>query len=279
VIDFSGENMQIWLQALPMAAFAGAVAIGATMAIERWGGTIGGLLGTIPSTIIPASLGLYMQSPSIEAYAQAMDLVPAGMLLNVLFLFAWRIVPPRLPFASLSLALSAMTLISLSFWLFGALILVRVGEWWLGHYSTFFYGLMVTFVMLALGIWSCVRNPPSPKGQRKVGLLTLLARGLLAAGAIALTIYIGAQGDSFVAGVVSVFPAIFLTTMASLWVSQGRAVPAGAIGPMMLGANSISVYALIAHFTLPALGLATGALLAWLASIILISVPAWLWLR
>ena len=39
---------------------------------------------------------------------------------------------------------------------------------------------------------------------------------------------------------------IFLTTMVSLWLSQGEAVPSGAVGPMMLGASSVAVYALLA---------------------------------
>jgi hypothetical protein len=275
----SAQNVDILVRALPMAFFAGTVAIGATMAIERWGGTLGGLLGTIPSTIVPASLGLFSQSPNVEAYTEAMDLVPAGMLLNVLFLYLWRIVPPRLPLRSMPFALTLMTILSLSFWLFGALTLVFVGHLWSQYFPPFYYGLAVTLVMLLLGLWSCRRNPPSPKGKRPVGKLILLTRGLLAASAIALTIFIAAHGGSFVAGVVSVFPAIFLTAMVSLWLSQGRAVPAGAIGPMMLGANSISVYALLAHFTLPMLGAGPGALVAWLSSIVLISLPAWLWLR
>ena len=273
------ETFTILWDALPMALFAALVAIGATLAIEHWGGTLGGLLGTIPSTIVPASLGLFAQSPGVDAYAEAMDLVPVGMFLNVLFLYVWRVVPPRLPRCSMTSALSLMTIISLMFWFLGALVLVFLGEFLSQHFSVFYYGLVVTGMMLLLGIWGCRHNPASPKGHRKVGLFTLLVRGCLAASAIALSILIAAKGGSFWAGVVSVFPAIFLTTMVSLWFSQGRTVSAGAIGPMMLGANSISVYALLAHFTLPAFGLVLGAMLAWLSSIVLISLPAWLWLR
>ena len=42
-------------------------------------------------------------------------------------------------------------------------------------------------------------------------------------------------GGSIAAGVTAVFPAIFMTTMISLWLSQGEAVQVGAVGPMMLG--------------------------------------------
>ena len=40
--------------------FAALVAIGATVAIERLGGRIGGVLGSIPTTIVPASLGFFL---------------------------------------------------------------------------------------------------------------------------------------------------------------------------------------------------------------------------
>ena len=38
------------------ASFAALVAVGVTVAIEKWGGVIGGLLGTLPTTIVPASI-------------------------------------------------------------------------------------------------------------------------------------------------------------------------------------------------------------------------------
>ena len=41
--------------------FAALVAIGATVAIERLGGRLGGILGSIPTTIVPASLGFFLQ--------------------------------------------------------------------------------------------------------------------------------------------------------------------------------------------------------------------------
>ena len=39
--------------------FAGIVAILVTVSIEKFGGLIGGVLGTVPSTIIPAAAGVY----------------------------------------------------------------------------------------------------------------------------------------------------------------------------------------------------------------------------
>ncbi|MCH2137376.1 MAG: hypothetical protein MK101_12515, partial [Phycisphaerales bacterium] len=68
--------------ALPAAAFAGVVAVGVTIAIERFGGRVGGLLGTLPTTIVPASVGIFSEAQTAEAFVRAMDAVPAGMWLN-----------------------------------------------------------------------------------------------------------------------------------------------------------------------------------------------------
>ena len=71
------------------ALFAAVAAIVATRVIERFGGKLGGLVGTLPSTIVPASIGLLNQSRSAEQFIEAINTAPAGMLLNVGFLWLW----------------------------------------------------------------------------------------------------------------------------------------------------------------------------------------------
>ena len=45
---------------LVSAVLAGCIAVLVTLAIERWGGLAGGILGTMPSTILPAAAGIYL---------------------------------------------------------------------------------------------------------------------------------------------------------------------------------------------------------------------------
>jgi len=65
----------------------------------------------------------------------------------------------------------------------------------------------------------------------------------------------------------------------SLWLVQGEAVPAGAVGPMMLGSTSVAAYAVLAAFLLPAWGLWAGSLSAWLICALGITLPLTLWTR
>ena len=67
--------------------------------------------------------------------------------------------------------------------------------------------------------------------------------------------------------------------MVALWIAQGEDVPSGAVGPMMLGAMSVSFYALLATVTLPEYGVFIGSVITWVTSIGFVSAPAALWLR
>ena len=112
-----------------------------------------------------------------------------------------------------------------------------------------------------------------------MGAAVLVLRGLLAAVAIAVSVWLAARGGAIAAGVASCFPAIFFTTMVSLWVSQGHAVPAGAAGPMMLGSVSVAVYALLVTLWVPTMGVFYGCGISWVVAALGASLPAVWWLR
>lgn len=262
--------------AIASAIFAGIAAVGVTVAIERWGGRVGGLVGTLPSTIVPAAIGIYGASHDVEAFRTAMYATPPGMLLNAAFLFVWIVVPAWLPAGRPYLRLVATTLVSLVAWTALAALLVLVLP---RSQSAFVIGLAATTALLGAGLFAMRRAPASPRGSRGVKPATLIARGVLAAAAIGASVVIARTGGSVAAGLAAVFPAIFLTTMVSLWLSQGEAVTTGAAGPMMLGSTSVATFALLAASLLPALGSVGGAVVAWLVAALGVSFPLWLWLR
>lgn len=257
---------------------AGLVAIAVTIAIERWGGRVGGLLGTLPTTIVPASLGIAAQTDA-DGLAEAMYAVPAGMLLNALFLWLWRWLPPRLPGMSLGRRLGVMTTLSLTAWFVGAAgVTVSLSAFGDSIPRLAVAAIVATLAIIVVGVIACLGARPAPSGKRRVGPATLLARGLLAGVAISTAVWVTHIGGPLAAGVASVFPAIFLTTMVSLWLSQGEAVPVGAVGPMMLGSAAVATYALLAASLLPMLGPWLGTPIAWLAAVASTTVPAWWWL-
>jgi len=268
-----------WVTLVLPAVLAGLVAILVTVAIERLGGLVGGILATLPSTIVPASLGMYaeLDTPGLRA---ALCMVPMGMLLNAGFLWLWRALPPRLPAGSRTAQLTGMVVASLSVWCAGAMLLVVGAERALHTgFEPLALGTGGLALLLAFGGLACRVGVPAPRGRNRVSAMALLVRGGLAASAVAIALGIAALGQPLMAGAASVFPSIFLTAMVSLWWSQGRAVSGGAVGPMMLGSASVAAYAVLAAVALPALGAVAGVLLSWSVAVGGVSVPAALWLR
>ncbi len=268
----------MWASILVSAVLAGLVATAVTVAIERWGGLIGGLLGTAPSTIVPAGIGLYMAGGE-EELVSSMMVVPLGMLLNALFLGAWLVLPRW--FVNSSRPLMWTTVGALACW--GVL---GFGVWFLLQNTRF--GVMFTeqelaavglVLLLVTAVWFNRRPHPTPKGNNAVSTTVLLARGSMAAAAIGVAVWMAGLGYPLLAGLASVFPAIFLTSMVALWLAQGPTVPQGAAGPMMLGGASVAVYANVAMWSMPAFGAVLGSLVAWLAAVLGWSIPAFLVLR
>ena len=265
------------------AVFAGAVAVGVTAAIERWGGIAGGLLGTLPTTIVPAALGIHAQSASTEAFQAALVATPWGLLANAAFLLTWRVVPRRLPPTwPLSARLALMAALSLAVWTLLALVLTAALRGLLARgVPPLTLGALATVALAGVGVGAANRRVPAPSGRRRVRPLVLASRGLLAGAAIGVSVLLAASGDPVLAGLAAVFPAIFLTTMISLWLAQGEAVPAGAVGPMVLGSTSVAVFSTLAAGTMPAWGAIPGASGAWVLSALVVTAPAgfWLWRR
>ena len=271
--------MEIGISSIVLSSLmAGLVAILATVFIERLGGAIGGII-TLPTTIVPASIGIWIGvNGDTVSFTAAMSMVPIGMLLNVLFLGSWRILPRYLDnkFPEKYL-LIAVAIFSVIFWLVTAGVSTVMVEEISYFIDPIYIGFIAVLFAFILGFFAVSKGGEAPSGSNSVSLYSIMMRGLAAGGAIGLSVWIAALGLPFISGVVSVFPAIFLTTMVSLWLAQGRAVPVGATGPMMLGSSSVSIYALICILLFPLYGVWVGSIVCWLLSVIFYSVPVGVW--
>lgn len=80
-----------------VALYAGFVAIEVTVAIEKFGGLVGGVLGSTPIMILPAAFRIAVHAPTQQEFKKPMLSVPVGVLLTAGFLLLWKHVPPKLP--------------------------------------------------------------------------------------------------------------------------------------------------------------------------------------
>ena len=104
---------------LTAAIAAGLVAILVTVLIERYGGVVGGALGTVPTTIVPAVLGMASAQGDSDLL-DSLSVVPAGMLINAIFLSVWIYLPSMTQNMSTQRSLAMTTATALIAWaLFG----------------------------------------------------------------------------------------------------------------------------------------------------------------
>jgi hypothetical protein len=266
-----------WLISAVMAAI---VAVAITVIIERLGGRKGGLIGTVPSTVVPAAVGLWLASPSVSAFQEALYMVPAGMLINALFLLLWRIIPPALPaFSSHTRLALSVILTTLGWTVMAAAVVLGTAMARKTGLDPQDLALILIGLGIGLGVMGAKNTGPSPSAARKAGPWALASRGLLAAFTIGGCVWLAAHAGPMMAGMAAVFPALFLTTMVSLWLVHGEAVGDGAVGPMMLGGTAVSVFAWLAASWIPELGPLLGCVAAWVAAVASTTVPAWLWLN
>ncbi|KNE59799.1 hypothetical protein AMAG_05258 [Allomyces macrogynus ATCC 38327] len=299
------------------ALFAGLVCILVTLAIERFGGVVGGVLGSIPTTIIPASFGFWIQyryeglpanrrdlsltQAGLNNFQRSMMSVPPGMLLNAFYLLLWRYLPivysKKFPTWPLTKVLLAVFATAILLWLALASGLVFIMREYVTNTSTatsisgpvthlidaetrapIAVGLGTTLATVLVGLAAGWNTPPAPRSQSRVPPLVILVRGLCAALAIAGSILL-ARVSSYAGGIAVAFPVIFTTSVVATWISSGAAVSAGAIGPLMLGSSSVTLYAIVSTFALPSLGYAGTTVVAFLAGVLGGSVPSFLYLR
>jgi len=259
------------------AILAGIVAILVTLAIEKFGGLVGGVLGTIPSTIIPAAAGVY-HIDGKEGLLSSMSIVPLAMMVNGIFLSVWIILPKYVSDKKTPLLFTTIT--SLLTWALFAYIALSIADYSVSiDISPAILGILGLVCLILVSIFFNIKTRPSPKGDNKVPILILSVRGIAAAIAIGLALVLAQIGQPLIAGLASAFPAIFLTSMVALWISQGVTVPQGAAAPMMLGGASVAVYALVVMWSIPSYGIIFGSIIAWLLSVGLWSIPAFLSLR
>jgi hypothetical protein len=261
--------------------FAGVVAILATVAVERLGGVSGGVLSSIPTTIVPAAIGIFHRSADTDSFRRSMAFVPVGILMNAGYLLLWRVIPAQLgSHDRLRPRLLTWTvLLALAIWMVAATSIVAINAWLQPSVAQSLATGCIAFAAgIALGIAANRMPHPAPRGTQRVGAVVLAMRGVAAAAAIAVSIVLARSGHPVASGIASVFPAIFTTIMIATWIAQGAHVPTGAVGPMALGTLSVSAYALLATALYPAMPVALAAVLCWGLATAGVSVPAYAYL-
>lgn len=224
-----------------------------TFIAEKYGTKAGGILGTLPSTIIIAFIFIAFNK-GVDFASQSVSVVPAEIGINLVFLLIFVL----LAYKSTVIALVA----SMVVWVI---------------LSTVLYFLDITNILLSLLIFVIsliftftylehIKKIPST-GKVKVHYtpIKIILRGVLTGTIITISVLLSNISPSL-SGIISVFPAIISSTMIISIREHGPDFAAGMAKSMIFGCTSVMSYAVFIHFLYPAYGIVIGTIIAFCIS-------------
>lgn len=235
------------------------VVVAISVIAEKFGTKLGGIIGTLPSTIVIAFVFISLNRGNTFASRSA-SVVPAEMGINILFLFTFAVMADRkTPVTVLSsLGLWSVLSIMLYFFDFGN-VYVSLGI----YISAVIAAVLILEKVVKI---KSVGKVDVEYTKRKIAF-----RGMLAGTVIAVAVVLS-NINEVLSGIFSVFPAIFLSTMLIFTREHGPKFVGGTAKSMIFGTPTVVSYAVAVHFLYPVFGLLWGTVLSYLVSLGVVSV-------
>jgi hypothetical protein len=222
----------------------------ATVVAERLGTRAGGMVATLPSTLVVALFFISVEEGTAFA-ADVARVVPAEMGVNVVFLALFAMMAHRGLAPALGASLGGWAVLSaILIWAAPGALLVTVPVF------------VVAAVLMTL--WLRRERAFSQVGGQHIAYTVpeIAFRGLLAGAMIAISVAAASLAGPVLGAVLSVFPAIFTSTMVILYLRQGPEFTGATGSVMILGSANVVVYAMLAAWSLPAMGAVAGTVLS-----------------
>jgi len=221
---------------------------------EKYGTKLGGIIGTLPSTIVIALLFLAINK-NIYFASKAAEVIPAELGINIIFLVIFAYIIHK--------SLIHAFIISLSIWIFfsSLIIIINLNNIFISliiYISSLFFSL----ILLNKKKINSVTNIIVHYNKKKIA-----SRGLIAGIIISISILLSNIGSIY-SGIFSVFPAIIISTMIISYREYGPDFTSGLAKSMIIGISSVAVYASFVHFLYPIYDVIFGSLISYISSLI-----------
>lgn len=250
--------IDILLQFVLPFIIAAVVVVAITVVAERFGTKVGGILGTVPSTIVVAFVFISINRGEDFASGSA-SVVPAEMAINLVFLFLFTLLSKGSTWKALAISLSVWALLSL------VLLISNLQIIWI---TLGIYYVTVTVLFLILEKKVKMRSAGSVKVKYTPGKIVF--RGLFAGFIIGVSVILSNIGE-VISGIFSVFPAIFLSTMLITIREHGSSFSGGMGKSMILGSQTVVIYAVAIHFLYPVAGILIGTIISYAISMLMVA--------
>ncbi|MBS3816890.1 MAG: DUF3147 family protein [Candidatus Thermoplasmatota archaeon] len=230
-----------------------------TVIAENYGTKLGGILGTLPSTIVIAFVFIALNRGNDFA-SESASVVPAEMGINILFLFTFAVLAYRRTAETVTISLVIWSVLS---------SLLYFTE--LNH----IYISLFAYAVLMIGSFLILEKKVKIRSVGKVDIeytpKKIAFRGVIAGTVIAISVFLS-NINPVLSGIFSVFPAIFLSTMLIFTREHGPKFVGGSAKSMIFGTPSVVSYAVAVHFLYPRVGILFGSVGAYLVSLMVVSV-------
>jgi uncharacterized membrane protein (GlpM family) len=251
VLAYPSSMTSLYFEFLIPFLISAVVVIVITIIAERYGTRTGGILGTLPSTMVIAFLFI-AYNEGINHASQAVAVVAAEMGVNLMFLLVFSLLAHRSLRFAIPLAFVVWTILSFLLYYFNV--------------DNIFLSLSIYILafMVSFGILEKIKKIPS-SGVAPVQYtpLKIAFRGVLAGIVIALAVYLSNIG-AVLSGIFSAFPAIFLSTMIISTKEHGSSFSGALAKSMIFGSPSVVSYAVAIYFFYPLSGILIGTFAAFL---------------
>lgn len=226
-----------------------------SIAAERFGSKVGGLIGGLPSTIVVTLLFIGLTQSAARA-AESAIIVPLVMGVNGIFVTVFIYLSRR----GLALALAGALLA----WFGLALILMilDVRVLWVS-----FLGWVALAASCFLVVEKGMKIVSHGRKVTRYTAVQLAGRAALAGTVVAFAVLMSKVAGPLAGGIFATFPAVFLSNLIISYRNGGAGFASAVAKSLMVsGMITVPIYALLVWYFYPRLGLGLGTLLAFLVA-------------
>ena len=228
-----------------------------TVAAERFGTQVGGLVGGLPSTAVVSFFFIGLsQTPSVAA--QSTTVFPLAYAFTGLFLVLY---------AALAVKGFAVALLGALLGWFALSALAVVADVESFAVSLVVYGLV--FAVAYYVLEKKLKVASAPKGEIRHSTRQIAWRAAFSGAVIAGVVLVSKVAGPLLGGIFSAFPAVFISTLIIAYRARGIEFSRAITKPLMItGMVTIVVYSAGVRYFYPGFGLVIGTLLAYAAALI-----------
>jgi hypothetical protein len=222
-----------------------------TVAAEKYGSRLGGLIGGLPSTAAVSLLFIGVtQSPG--AGSEAAAVLPLAMVASGVFVIIYL--------ASIRRGFALAYVASLGGWFATAFCVAAIGEIDYLVLLGIWLGATVLFYLVAEK-W--MRIPSTSRVKVIYSARMLALRACFSGAVVAFAVLMGKLGGPLYGGIFAAFPAVFTSTLYITYRTGGAGFSrAVAKSVMISGMINVTVFSSLIKYLYPAVGLALGTIIA-----------------